>query len=281
MDKPPSTFVFKNPVTGETVSDSPKSIKSWLKNNIGRTLFFVLLVLVIVELSYGAYSFFAPEKFKAMSIIPKKVNESTGATLSLVSNKVSYKTGEPVLVDVKLFTGGFTTDSTDLVIKYDPQILAPSADNFAVSGNIYSEYPGVQIDKQKGLIGISGITLPGQKGFSGVGKFAKLNFNALKNGNTKVVIEFEAGETSDSNVVLSGSSKDILAGVENADINIGSVNSVNASENGKNKCEGFTQICQDALGKAGSQECIGGVITFGACNYDMVYTLSCGECKTQ
>ncbi len=281
MDKSASSFVFKNPVTGENVSESPKSIKSWLKNNIGKTLFFVLLALVIVELSYGAYSFFAPAKFKAMSIIPNKVNEISGAALSLVSNKVSYKTGEPVAFDVKLFTGGYTTDSTDLVIKYDPQFLEPSADNFAVSGNIYSEYPAVQIDKQKGLIGISGITLPGQKGFSGVGKFAKLNFSALKNGSTKVEIDYEAGATADSNVVLSGSSKDILAGVENAEIKIGAENTVNTPDNGKNKCEGFTQICQNALGKAGSQVCSGGVITGGDCNYDMVYTQSCGDCKIQ
>lgn len=278
MDKTANTTILNNPLSSVTPS-SPKNLKSFFKTNLGKIIIALLVVAVVGELIYGSYTLFSPSKSKQGLSPFTKVNNLENATISLVPDKNTYKKGETVSVDVKVFTGGYTTDSTDLVIKYDPLFLEPDKNKFAETGKIYSEYPAIEVNKEQGMIGISGITTPGEESFLGTGSFAKLNFTALKEGETVLQIDFQQNKTDESNVVLTNSTTDILGSVNNAKINISeSPSSGNMKE--ESSCSGFVQSCKDATGKVGSQNCSAGIMKNGSCSYDPKYTVSCEVCKT-
>lgn len=277
MDQSANSSVFQNPIQNITNPETKKEASNWLKKNIVKIVIAGLIIVVAGELLFGGFTLFSPSKSGSLNILGPKVNPQTEAVLSVLTDKRVYKIGDQAVLDVKLFTGGQTTDSTDLVIKYDPGFLEPS-ESFATPGQIYSEYPAVQIDKQAGLIGISGITVPGSTSFSGVGSFAKLIFKVLKEGETSVSIDFRKDATDDSNVVLSGSSKDILGSVSDARVVISSSES-QPNDNKEGKCDGFKQYCQDAQGSIGVQDCTGGVSQNLTCGYDPTFTVSCGVCQ--
>lgn len=277
MQPTADSTIIKNPVPEKTVTDLKKDPAGWFKKNAVKIVILVLIIGVVLEAIFGGMSLFAPSKSGNLNLLAPRINGLTDASLSLVADKKSYKSGDQVTIDVRLFTGGYTTDSTDLVVKYDPAFLEPVSEKFAAAGTVYSEYPALQVDKEKGLIGVSGITLPGKNSFSGAGSFAKLYFKALKDGQTQVMIEFEPGATADSNVVLSASSKDILGTVLNADIIING--SPEQAPLGNNKsCESFKQACINASGNSGTQLCKGGSTVSGSCSYDPEFTLSCDAC---
>jgi hypothetical protein len=275
----PSIFKSATQEVGQSATQISKNPGNWFKRNLVRIIIAILVISVLAEVYFGAKTLFSPAGSKNLSILPQKTNQIRGAQLSLVPDKTSYKKGEIVEIDVKLFTGSYDTTSTDLVAKYDPTYLQVSGKDFAQVGEIYSEFPAVQIDEKNGLVGLSGFTLPNKNTFTGVGTFAKLRFKALKDGQTQVVIDYQPKLTSDSNVILSGTTEDILDSVINADISISETNSgENISTNGQG-CESFTQSCQDGNGKAGTQVCIGGTMRDGSCGYDPVLTTSCGVCQ--
>src|SRR3989344_7329665 len=281
MEQTANPNIIKSPIPANIVNEIKNNSGGWFKKNIVKIIVVVLVLAVIGELVFGGISLFSPSTARNINITPPKINNLSDGVLSLIPDKTSYKKGDRVAIDVKLFSGGYTTDSTDLVIKYDPRFLEPDAEEFAVKGQIYSEYPALQVEKTVGLIGISGITLPSSDGFSGVGTFAKLNFRALQDGQTQVVVDFESGKTADSNIVLSGSSKDILGSVSNASILISESGEQAAPTSGGQKCESFIQYCQDANGQVGSQICSEGSLKEGSCGYDAINTITCEICKIE
>lgn len=206
--------------TANTVTGIKKNPSGFFRKNVFKIIIVLLIVTVGAELFFGGMSLFSPGKTvnTPTGEIDSQADPLTKASLDLVADKASYVKGEAMVIDVKLSTGGHTTDSTDIVVKYDPAFLEPDSKNFAATGGLYSEYPAVQVEKENGLIGISGITSPDSNGFKGEGSFAKLSFKAIKSGQTRVAIDFVPGQTADSNVVLSDSTVDILGSVKNADI---------------------------------------------------------------
>lgn len=283
MDQTASPLVFKSPISGPVELGNKNGFVGWVKKNIVKIIITLLIIGIVAELIFGGVTLFSPSTIPALpdnlNILAPKAMGLTDASLSLVTDKTSYKKGELVVIKVKLFTGGYTTDSTDLVIKYDPAFLSPEEENFfALAGNLYSEYPAMQVDKEQGQIGISGITVPGKTNFNGVGIFATLYFTSLKDGQTKVSVDFEKGATADSNVVLSGSTQDILGLVENADVFVSGTD-LQPTQKSSQSCNSFTQACLDASGDPGIQECTGGSTKNGSCGYDSKFTESCGVCE--
>lgn len=267
MEKPATELLSKNP-------------QAWIKANFGKIIVAVLVLVVVIELILGARSFLSPQNIKNSSIPVKQISPLQKAQLSLVTDKSVFKVGETVPVEVKLYTGGHTTGSTDIVIKYDPQFLVLEDQGGIIPGKIYPQYPALEVMKDKGLIGISGYNPEKGGMFSGVGSFATLNFKALKEGKTPLTIDFQEGSTSDSNVVLSDSAEDILGSVLNTDINISS-SLAETSVKSAASCGSFSQECQDGQGRAGTQLCTSGSINSGVCGYDAKLTVSCDVCKTQ
>lgn len=278
MDQTAGPSIFKSPVPERSGTEGRNNSAGFFRNNKLK-LVMALIVLVILAVIFGGRSLFSPSGSGGFNILAPRVNGLTESNLSLVPDKASYRAGDQVMVNVKLYTGGYTTDSTDLVVKYDPAFLAPSEKGFALAGDIYSEYPAMQIDKSEGLIGISGITVPGAtRNFNTVGIFATLYFTAVKDGQTQIGVEFVKDETSDSNVVLTGSTQDILGSVGNADILISGADT-QAPQTNDQSCKSFTQACLDGSGNSGTQVCTGGSTKNGSCGYDKEFTVSCSACQ--
>lgn len=276
MTQTANPSVMNNPVVQGT-SQSRSNTNSFFKRNLVRMIVIVLVLAVIGELIYGGLTLFAPSQVRNLNPLGPQVQAFQNSNLSLVTDKASYKKGDKVSLDVKLFTGGSTALGTDLVVKYDPAFLKPTDTLMVEPGQIYSQYTPVQVDREQGLIGFSGLPSQGSSGFSGVGSFAKLNFEALKDGQTQVTIVYTPGDTADSNVVVSEDSKDNLGSVGNADIMISETESTPVSSG--QACESFTQECKNQNGVMGTQTCMGGVMKTGSCTYDPRNTVSCGVCK--
>jgi hypothetical protein len=243
-----------------------------------KLIIFVILVLVVAaELSYSVRTILMNN---AQTNVPiPKIYPLSEGKLILVSSRKDYKIGEIVPVTVKIATGGNISDSTDLVLRFDPKILeAPSA-SFIRLGEIYADYPVADFDKNSGIVKISGTTPPRGIGFEGVGTFATLYFKAKSAGSTTVQAEFEKGSTADSNIVLTQSTKDILTEVINADIMIisGQINPSKESE--KQMCSGYFQYCQTDNGVSGKQFCRSGAFDGTECVFDPKFTVSCSLCK--
>lgn len=273
----PSTF--KSPDLSQAASQISKNPEGYFKSNWLKIVIAVLVLAVLAEVVFGAFSLFSPQTARKINILQPKVNELSVAQISLIPQRKSYRSGETVSVSVKLYTGGYTSSSTDLVVKYDPAFLKPQGQNFVSVGQIYAEYPPAQLEEKKGLIGISGIPLSDNDSFSGVGEFATLNFTALEEGQTQIKVEYQENLTSDSNVLLYGSTKDILGVVENADINISQSSSALGKDALPQSCGSFTQYCQDRTGRVGTQLCDAGTISNSSCNYNSRLTTRCEECK--
>src|SRR3989344_4187080 len=129
-------------------------------------IIYVLLVLVIVvELGLGLKTLLTP--------LPQagQVQSVSDGQVILSAEKTGFKVDEEIPVDIKLSTGGHTTVGTDLVLKFDPNFLEVSGDDFFEKGNAYTDYPGVSLDKENSQIILSGIVLNDEEGFNGVSKF--------------------------------------------------------------------------------------------------------------
>lgn len=279
MESSAGPTIYKSAVNSLPSSQTLKNSNGWFKKNIVKILLVVLGVAVVGELIFGAVTLFSPATVRNLNVLQPDMNELGGAKFSLVADKASYKKGDAVVIEAKVFTGGYTTDSADLVVKYDPAFLKPISENFVSVGQIYSEYPPVQVDNQTGLVGISGITLASNSGFLGVGSFARLNFTALKDGQTDVIVDYQPDSTADSNIVLSGSMQDVLSGADNAQVVVSGTEAA-VIDSGQ-KCDAFTQSCQDSSGRVGTQICKAGTINNGSCSYDAKQTLTCEVCSVQ
>ncbi len=145
------------------------------------------------------------------------------ATLSLSPSSGTFNKGCAFALQVNLNTGSAQTDGTDAIILYDPTRFSATS---VVSGSIYPDYPGNNIDDTGGKITISGlasVTTP----FSGQGTLATVNFkvqDAAPTGVSQIKFDFDPNDkskTTDSNVVERGTVADILNSVVNGSYTIG------------------------------------------------------------
>lgn len=182
----------------------------------------IILVLVIALLSVGGYLLY--NQARGNSTSPTTVDATTqpvaplsGGKIILVSDNTSYKVGEEFLVNIRVDTGGYTTDGTDLVIKYDPTILESTSEKAFEKGPIYQDYPVINIDNQNGMIQVSGIASLNKTpyGFNGIDTFGILKMRAKKAGSGSLDITFAQGSTGDSNIIETSQSKDVLESVQN------------------------------------------------------------------
>jgi hypothetical protein len=195
---------------------SPDARRKWLP----KIIFGILGLVIVIEL-INAYNTLkkASSNPVATSQFSRLAPLSSGR-IDLYSNQKEFKVGDTISVSVRIFTGGHPTDGTDLVLKYDPQILDASGLNFFRKGNVYPDYPITTVDPNAKTIQISGITSLSQSGFNGAGVFAILNFKAKAAGKTSLMVDFQKDRTTDSNIIESQSAKDILGAVTNLDLNV-------------------------------------------------------------
>lgn len=253
----------------------PSPTSPW-KKNLPFIFLGGLILVIAIELIWGYLTFKNQPSIAFLPTSPKIVENVMPQLIAQV-NKTNFKVGDKVPVTIKVVTAGNLTDSTDVIIRFDPNILEASGSGFFELGKIYAEFPVADFNNKTGLIQLSGTTLSNQVGFSGIGNLVTLNFKAKAVGTTTVDLEFIKGSTSESNIVLSGTTKDILAEVKNASLVI-SNNPGPESINQPASCSGFFQYCHSGE-KTGKQFCQSGQIKEQECQFDPQLTVSCSECQ--
>lgn len=193
----------------------PSTTSGPSKRNIVKILFIVMGVLIVGELAWAAYTLTRPLPVAQESTtVAKTVASPTPSPTPTASLSFQGPTtatvGATIKVDV-ILKSSEPTDGADALIKYDPAMLTAQA---PTAGTLYQEYPSRTVDAKNGLVVLSGLTSQGSTGFSGTGTLGTLTFKALKAGQTTLSIDYTAGATTESNVIGSGISKDILTGTE-------------------------------------------------------------------
>lgn len=181
-----------------------------------RNIFIVLGVIIAVELIWAGWFLVNSAQSKPTptpSVITKPVAPPTAVTLT--SLKTEYKKGEKITVAINI-SSSKKVDGVDLIITYDPKVLSAQP---ATLGIIFSDYPQNTADATLGKVSVSGITTrPG--GVIPEGNFGTISFVAKTAGVTKIAFDFTPGQTVDTNVIESGTGKDILEKVNQLELNI-------------------------------------------------------------
>lgn len=254
---------------------TPPEMKSPLQKNLTRIIFGVLGLVILIELILG---FRALTASRTQLSAAATIQSMTDPQIVIKPAQTGVRAGQVVEVKALLVTGGKPTDSTDLILHFDPNFLEASSSSAIRVGEIYQDYPVAAVDPKQGTIEVSGTTALNGQPFVGIGTFATFTFKALKEGKTALTVDFQKGATADSNVVLSGSSKDILDKVYNAEISIGNSQT---SQSSPASCAGYTQYCQTPDGETGRQLCTQGKKSGGACVFDPALSVSCEVCSAQ
>lgn len=264
--------VDKNTAITEPAQNIFVQSKKW---QIFKIVFLLLVFIVAAEIIWAARTLFTP----VSKIQVNEIEPLSAARIILDSDKYEFQKGDTVGVKVKIATGGRQVDSIDLVLHFDPKILEAKTEAAFSKGQIFKDYPFVDIAKENGIIRVSALTPPNQNGFIGIGYFGTLNFKAVGTGQSMVSIEFKKGATVDSNVIETGTTKDILENVYDLNFAVGENLMVGQNSNPK-VCDGYTQYCQDVSGKTGTQTCSSGVLENSSCVFDPKLTSSCTPCKS-
>lgn len=193
---------MENQKTEIMLNESKSLIKRFFTPKI---IFGLLTLVIVVEIIFAIRAITSPSSTLAPFAQPKQINQNI---VALISDKKEYKVGDNISVRVVIKTD-HETAGTDAILRFDPKILETSASSIE-KGTIYQEYPGLQVDLNKGLINISGIIGFGQPNFTGSGVLATVTFKAKAAGNTTVTLVFQPGSTIDTNIVDATSSEDVL-----------------------------------------------------------------------
>lgn len=196
-----------------------KKIKTFL--SLPKAIFLILGIILLIELIYAVRVLIipVPTPRPVNSAVNQVVTQHKAGRISLVASKKIYRVNEVVPVSVLVNTGGSMLDGVDLIVHFNPKILQATPAGL-VKGKILDDYPTLAVDSNKGLISISGISNV-KNGYEGTGLFALINLRAKAPGATSLTIDFQGkAVTTDSNLVESTTSKDILEQVDNLELNV-------------------------------------------------------------
>lgn len=132
------------------------------------------------------------------------------AEVTLAATNSSLKVNERFTVTINL-AGDDQTLGTDVVLRHDPARLVAQE---VVEGTLYPTYNpagSARINKDAGLIVLSGSTGFGQTAPAN-GVFGTVTFVALKEGKTNITLEYEPGMTNKTGVI-SPSGEELLTSV--------------------------------------------------------------------
>lgn len=150
-----------------------------------------------------------PPSTRVSEVLPKIT------TVSLQAPKTNLQVGEKVTVNINLSSSS-RVDGADLLINYDPKILSAQP---VVAGVIFRDFPVSKVDEKLGRITVSGIT-DTSGGVLADGLFGSVDFVTKAEGKAGISLEFSPGQTTDSNVIETGTGKDILEKVNNLELTI-------------------------------------------------------------
>ena len=188
-----------------------------------RNIFIALGAVIILEIIWAGFTLFKPATINVAtqsSVVPTVKQQLSEISLQTPKNQI--KVGEKFTVSINI-SSSKKSDGADLIIKYDPQLLSVETTGLnkipVIVGTIYSDYPSNNLDEKVGRITVSGITEQ-RNGVSTNGLFGSLVFRSKAKGRSKVTLDFTPGSTVDSNIIESGTGKDVLEKVNNLEVNI-------------------------------------------------------------
>lgn len=198
-----------------------KSNIIFLLKNIKPVYYFIIIGLVIIIEAVWAYKTLVvlnpasnSASIKAQPALKKPLN-----VISLITPKNEIKVGEKIPITINI-SSNKNTAGTDLIIKYDPNLLTVVAgpDNAPIAvGTIYNDYPVNKVDNKTGLITVSGIT-GNINGVIPKGIFGTIVFQGKAAGTARIFFDFTKDATNDTNIIESQTAKDILEEVINLNL---------------------------------------------------------------
>lgn len=183
-----------------------------------KIVFIILGIALLIEVVYAIRVLTSPTPSSLPVSKPVVQPGSAVGKISLTAPQTDIRVNEIIPVSVMIDTGSHTVDGVDLVVSFDPKILEVASGGL-VKGSIFDEYPLMSLDPKKGLLSISGVS-NFKNSFKGTGQFATINLRAKVPAKTSLTIDFNKGSTTDSNLVETATSKDILEDVSNLELNI-------------------------------------------------------------
>jgi len=165
--------------------------------------------LIAVTLAFAVVDISETSALRGLSLQGKPV------TLSLVADKEEYAAGDPVIVRIMLDSGRKEAAGVDVVLRYDPLLLAiqrtgkgDGADAYLkTDDSIFDIFPYVKVNEESGDVFFTALAKP-LKEMREKGPVAALLFTARAPGTAKMTFVFEEGSIIDSNVAYFG--KDLL-----------------------------------------------------------------------
>lgn len=127
------------------------------------------------------------------------------------------QTNTQFTVSLLLDTAGQSVGGAGAKLTFDPYYLS------AISlhpGELFVDYPAAIIDNEHGTITISGISASALDLYTGTGVFADIVFRPYHPGTSQVNFLFTPGSTTDSNIAVMTGNGDILASVNQLNVEI-------------------------------------------------------------
>lgn len=197
-------------------------IISFLKSIKPIYLAILIGLIIIIQIIWAYRTLVASGiKLNQTNTVIQPAPKIASNVISLAASKNEFKVGEiiPVAINIK---SNQTTAGTDLIIKYDPNLLTVVTNGAKAPvavGTIYENYPVNNIDEKTGLITVSGITNQ-LRGVVPKGIFGTIIFQAKAVGTARVFFDFTKGATNDTNIIENQTASDILEEVLNLDLKI-------------------------------------------------------------
>lgn len=183
-----------------------------------RNIFIALGVVIVLEIIWAGLTIFRPTPSSTPQIPAVKPKTTT---ISLETPKKEVKKGEKFTVNIRI-SSEKQADGADLIITYDPKMIlletTPAGQPVIVS-TLFSDYPSNVLDTNLGRVTVSGITSQ-SGGVKADGLFGSLTFVAKTSGTSSISLEFSPNQTTDSNVIESGTGQDVLEKVNNLELTI-------------------------------------------------------------
>lgn len=184
-----------------------------------RWIFTLLALALIVELIWalktlGGNTTVIPS-LPVLTNTPQEIVTQNGSITLSVSQTI-FKVGDKIPVSINIDSIK-ATDGADVIINYDPKLLTVS--KIAEVGKIYDDYPLNVFDNAAGKISISGIS-SNPSGAVAKGLFGTVILEAKAPGKTQISVDFVKNGTTDSNIIETKTSKELLGRVGNVEVEI-------------------------------------------------------------
>jgi len=128
------------------------------------------------------------------------------ATFNLSPSEQTYYLGDAPEIEVRLDTWNNPVSGVDLILHFDPDLWTVKE---IVNGSIFPNFPQKSADNRNGIIKISA-TANYDQYFSGRGLLAKLIFEIKNTGVGGLNFEYQAGSTTDCNIVSAANGQELL-----------------------------------------------------------------------